>query len=74
MSLTVRNSTKFSLEIERISKVHNMPYMDSILYYCDKEGLDIEDVGTLVNQSLKEKIALEAQQLNYMPKTAVLPF
>ena len=73
MALTVRSSTKFSLEIERISNDKNIPYMDSILYYCEKEGLDIDQIGSLVNQSLKEKIAFEAQQLNYIPKTPTLP-
>lgn len=74
MTLTVRNGNKFSLEIEKISKEENLPYMDSIILYCEQEGLDVETIGGLVNQSLKEKIALEAQHLNLFPKTATLPF
>jgi len=74
MSLNVRNSQKFSLEIEKLSKEKDLKYMETIILYCEQEGLDIETVGTLVNQSLKEKIALEAQELNYMPKTSALPF
>lgn len=73
MALQLRTSTKFSLEIEKLSKKENLPYMESVILYCTKEGLELEQVGKLVNTSLKEKIQLEAQNLNYMPKTASLP-
>ena len=73
MALQVRNSTKFSLEIEKLSKKEDLPYMETVILYCDKEGLEIENIGKLVNTSLKEKIEIEAQNLNYMPKTSSLP-
>lgn len=68
------SDTKFSLAIEKMKLEQNLPYMDTIIMYCDQENLDIESIGNLVNQSLKEKIQVEAMNHNLIPKTASLPF
>lgn len=46
--------------------------MDAVLEYCKENFLEPEDVAKLVNKSLKEKIALNMQDLNYLPKSAQL--
>jgi hypothetical protein len=68
--------TTFSLSIETIAKEKQMSYMDSIIEYCERTGLEIELAAKLVSGSLKAKIKMEAEELHFLPKsnTAKLPF
>jgi Phage late-transcription coactivator len=68
--------TTFSLEIETIVKQKNIPYMDAVIMYCEETGLELEVAGKLVTGALKSKIKIEAEDLNFLPKsnTAKLPF
>jgi hypothetical protein len=48
--------------------------MDAVLLYCDNHELEPEDVKKFVSKTLKDKITVNAQDLNYLPKTtAELP-
>ena len=68
------NSKQFSLEIEAYKKEHKgITYMDAIDAYCEERNIDTSTVGPLVNKALKEKVALECQKLNLLPKTSELP-
>ena len=65
---------KFALVIETKVKEKKCSYMDAILLYCTETGLDPSNIKSLVNKTLKEKIAFEAQGLNMLKeKTAKLP-
>ena len=65
---------KFALVIETKVKEKKCSYMDAILIYCKETGLDPSNIKSLVNKTLKEKIAFEAQGLNMLKeKTAKLP-
>lgn len=65
--------TKFAVEIEKIVTKNNLTYIDAVLHYCTENELEPEFVSGVITQPLKEKIALEAQELNFLPKTATLP-
>ena len=68
------NSKEFSLEIEKIVKdKKDLTYMDAIIWYCEQNDIDVGTVKPLVSKTLKEKIEMEAQKLNFLPKTGVLP-
>lgn len=68
------NSKEFSLKIEEVVKEKKgMPYLDAILYYCDKNDIDPSTVAPMITKSLKDKLTLEAQNLNILPKTGRLP-
>ena len=69
------NSKKFGLIIEEIVKTKNISYMDAVIKYCDENDIDTSTVGNLINKSLKEKIQIEAENLNLIQRssTAVLP-
>ena len=69
------NSKKFGLIIEEIVKTKKISYMDAVIKYCDENEIDTSTVGNLINKSLKEKIQIEAENLNLIHKssTAVLP-
>ena len=50
-----------------------MSYMDAVVYYCEENDIEIETVGKFISKVLKEKIELEARDLNYLPKVGKLP-
>ena len=68
--------TTFSLTIESMVKEKGIPYMDAIILYCSDTGLEIEMAAKLVSGSLKAKLKIEAEELNFLPKsnTVKLPF
>lgn len=68
--------TTFSFSIETLAKTKEMSYMDAIIQYCSDTGLEIEMAAKLVSGSLKSKLKIEAEELNFLPKsnTVKLPF
>ena len=64
---------KFSKLVDSIVKEKRMPYMDAVLYLCEKYTIDPADAKKYVNTVLKSKIEAEAQSLNYLPKGNELP-
>ena len=65
---------KFALIIENMVKEKRMGYMDAILEYCKTHEIDTSNTKSMINKTLKEKIAYEAQNLNMLKeKVAKLP-
>ena len=69
------NSKEFSLTIENIVKEKKISHMDAVIWYCEQNGLDPSQVSSLISKSLKEKIEVEALNLNMLnsPPTGKLP-
>jgi hypothetical protein len=67
-----KTSNEFSLYIEQVVNEKRITHMDAILEYCKENYLEPADIAKLVNKSLKEKVALNMQELNYLPKKAQL--
>jgi len=68
------NSKEFSLKIENIVQTKKgISYMDAVLEFCKDNEIDPGTVAPLISKPLKDKIALEAQKLNFLPKTGQLP-
>ena len=67
-----KTSNEFSLYIEKVVNEKRITHMDAILEYCKENYLEPQDIAKLVNKSLKEKVALNMQELNYLPKKAQL--
>ena len=65
--------TTFSRIIESMVVSKRIGYMDAIVLHCEETGFDIELAATLLTAPIKSKISEEAQNLNLMKKTAVLP-
>ncbi len=47
--------------------------MDAILNYCEDKQIEPDQITHLINRNLKEKVKSNAQDLNFLPKTAALP-
>jgi len=64
-------SRKFSEEIENIVRNNNgMKYIDAIIFFCEKNNVDVETVPKLISKPLKEKIKCEAIELNFLKRTS----
>ena len=57
---------KFSYQIERIVIEEKMNYIDAILFFCEKENIEVESVSKLMTKPLKEKLKVDATNLNFM--------
>jgi hypothetical protein len=68
-----RSPNEFSLYIEEVVQSNKIGYIDAIIRYCDDIDIDIESISKLINKSLKDKIQIEAEENNYLRKTAKLP-
>lgn len=67
-----KTANDFSLHIEQIVQDKKMSYMDAVLDYCKENYLEPQDVSSLINKSLKDKIEMNFRELNYLPKQAQL--
>ena len=68
-----RSSNEFSLYIEEKVISDKIGYMDAVIQYCEEIDIDIESIAKLINQSLKDKIQIEAEDQNYMRSRGKLP-
>lgn len=66
---------EFLKEIEILVDEKKMEYIDAVVYYCDKNNMEIETAAQLIkqNQRFKAKIRTEAESLHFLPKTSKLP-
>ena len=63
--------TRFAEEIESLVLNNaDMNYIDAIVFFCDKNSIDVESVPKLISKPLKEKIKYEAQELNFLKRSS----
>jgi predicted transcriptional regulator len=75
---TIKTNSKmgsFLHDVERIHKNGKIDYMEAIVHYCEVNSIDIEVAAQYIkkNAMLKAKIQQEAEDLNFLEKTARLP-
>jgi len=72
---TKEEITDFSMKIEELVWDKDISYMDAVILYCEQTDFEVELAAKLISGALKSKIKLEAQELNFLPKsnTAKLP-
>lgn len=68
-----RSPNEFGMYIDEVVSKRSVSYMDAIINYCSEVDIDIESVGPLINQKLKEKIQVEAEQSNLIKPRGHLP-
>ena len=69
-----KTATEFSIFIEKLARESRTPCMDILIDYCEKRNIEVGSVASLISSSLKEKIRVEAQQLNMLKNDdGVLP-
>ena len=73
MPLQTQSSSEFYIKIQELVEQTNLSYMDAVLHFCDQNGMEPETAAQLINGKLKAQIREEAEELNFLPKTAKLP-
>ena len=64
---------RFALIVDELVRTKGLTHMEAIIYYCEQNMLEPESVTKWIDKCLKEKIQLDAEKLNYLPKTSQLP-
>lgn len=67
--MTPDDIQKFSMEIEELVYMKDIPYIDAVVMYCEQTGFEVETAAKLISGVLKSKIKLEAEDLHYLKKT-----
>ena len=68
-----RSPNEFSIYIDEIVAKKSISYMDAVISYCEEKEIDVDSIGSLINQKLREKIQLEAEQANMIKPRGHLP-
>ena len=72
----VKSSTDFIMEIENLVIDKNIEYIEAIVYYCEKNNIEVDTVATIIkqNQVIKSKVQFEAENLRMVKRgSARLP-
>lgn len=68
---------RFSDEVEKIVEKGKSSYIEAVIEVCEKHGIDPSSVGKFLPKSMKERLRVEGQDLNLIPrdkKQKRLPF
>jgi hypothetical protein len=65
----------FNEEIEKLRKSKNLEYIDAVIYWCEKNNLEVEFAAGLIKKDpvFKSKVQVEAENLNILKRGARLP-
>ena len=66
------NKSKFTEIVEETVIEKQLSYMDAVLYICEMNSIDLEDVKKFISPIIKGKIEAEAMALNFLPKQNTL--
>lgn len=60
--------SKFTKLIETTVSELKISYMDAVLYLCEENDIEPEDVKKFISPIIRDKIEAEAMNLNFLPK------
>lgn len=65
----------FLRDVEEIVYESGTDYVDAVLDYCARNGVEVETAAAMVrkSESLRSKLQREAEDLRLIPRTAKLP-
>ena len=66
---TKEEITDFSMKIEELVWMKDISYMEAVVLYCEQTDFEVELAAKLISGALKSKIKIEAQELNFLPKS-----
>ena len=59
-----QTSVSFSENIEKLSVEKQLPLIETVTWYCEKNGIEVESVVMLITPELRSKIRVEAVNLS----------
>lgn len=65
----------FVEEVEKLCRDKNIEYIDAIVFWCEKNNLELETAAYWIKKDpvMKSKIQVEAENLNILKRGARLP-
>jgi hypothetical protein len=71
----VLKNSSFVEEIEKLCRDKNIEYIDAVVFWCEKNKLEIETAAYWIKKDpvMRSKIQLEAENLNVLKRGARLP-
>lgn len=67
-----KNAAAFSLFIEELSSTKRISHMDAVLQYCQENYIEPDEIKSLINKTLRDKIEVDMREANLLPKQATL--
>lgn len=67
------NELNINQEIEKIASKNKDGYLQAITTFCEEHSLDPAYVAKYLSKPIIEKLRIEAESLNFLPKSARLP-
>jgi KaiC/GvpD/RAD55 family RecA-like ATPase len=67
-----KNAASFSLFIEELVREKRLSHMDAVLKYCADNFIEPDEVKSLINKTLRDKIEVNMREANLLPKQATL--
>ena len=67
-----KNAAQFSLFIEQMASEKRISHMDAVLHYCEENFIEPDEIKSLINKTLKDKIEVDMREANLLPKQATL--
>ena len=64
---------RFSKMVEHTVIEKQLSYMDAIIHLCEQYQIELEDCKKYVSPVIKQKLEVEAMNLNFFPKGNELP-
>lgn len=71
-TVMLKSPKEFSIFIETFAADNKMTHLESVLKYCEDNYIDPEEISKFISKSLKDKLELDFQRANYLPKKATL--
>ena len=60
------NKSEFNQEIEKFVKNTGETYIDAVIHYAEKNGLEVETISKMLNKVIRQKIESAASDLNLL--------
>lgn len=58
--------------VETAVRMNGMSYLDAIVWLCEQNNIEIEDIKKYLSPSITENLEKEAMDLNFLPKVNTL--
>ena len=63
---------KITVIIEDLVRQKRMTHLEAIMYYCEQNNLEAHTITKWIDRNMRERIQMNAEDLNYLPKTSSL--
>jgi hypothetical protein len=69
------DANKFYKEIDSLVKKHRLSYLDAVVFFCEKNEIEMETAASMIsgNYRIKSSLQMEGEELHFLPRSAKLP-